>query len=434
LLQQNKQDNKSFGTQEILQRMATVSDSAEVGENHGVIQDESSGQEAKVEVMEFFAGIGGMRVALQAALRDDTPEKPSRLHVTSIDSSHVVREVYQHNYPDETVRATNVEGMRLQDLDGKAQVWTMSPPCQPFTTTQMAQQLDLDDKRNRAFLRLMNLLEEMKDRPKCIFFENVRGFFGSQTHLKWTETLARCGYVFQQFLLTPMQFRIPNNRMRFFMIISQASIMPEDVLAGFSQDPQRIERLLPECECQDMKQVVINGNLLNCSQLQLREDQSIHLLHEEQEGGRSGPAGVNDVGAFIEKNLSPENAESLLIRDNILQKKWARGLGYTGVKDRTTFCFTSAYGNTYHRASGSIFHMDCEHRGELDEPEDVCAAYSGKVRRFSPREMLNFFGFPDSYSFPETMPNSQRFKVVGQSVNVVVVRALMHSYLCRVPL
>lgn len=56
--------------------------------------------------------------------------------------------------------------------------------------------------------------------------------------------------------------------------------------------------------------------------------------------------------------------------------------------------------------------------------------HSGQIRLFSPREMLNFFGFPENYTFADTMSSRQKYRVIGQSVNVVVVRALMHSIFC----
>ncbi|GBG27196.1 tRNA cytosine38-C5-methyltransferase [Hondaea fermentalgiana] len=387
-------------------------------------------EEEELRVLELFAGIGGMRVALEAAL--EAAHDPRKVHVTPVDSSQVVRKVYEHNFP-EKARPLNLERVKLADLDGKAHIWTMSPPCQPFTTTQMAQQLDLQDRRNAAFLNLMNLLEQMKNRPERIFMENVRGFFGSETHTKWCEVLKRCGYAWRQYLLTPMQFRIPNNRMRFFMVAVQCEQNSSTRVQGaisYTQEPQAIDRLIPECKCDSVKRMTLQGQTLDCSQLQLRQDQTTQALHEECHGGVSGPEGVNPVGAFVNTHLDSDALKELMISEAVLQKKWARGLGYTGVQDRTTFCFTSAYGHTYHRASGSIFHAGCAHRGELSDPEDVCEAYKGKVRRFSAREMLNFFGFPDNFTFPDDMTFNQRCKVVGQSVNVIVVRALMHAHLC----
>ena len=33
--------------------------------------------------------------------------------------------------------------------------------------------------------------------------------------------------------------------------------------------------------------------------------------------------------------------------DELLARPWAQGLSVVGAADRTTFCFTSAYGKTY---------------------------------------------------------------------------------------
>ncbi len=60
----------------------------------------------------------------------------------------------------------------------------------------------------------------------------------------------------------------------------------------------------------------------------------------------------------------------------------------------------------------------------------MSSEHTGSIRFFSPSEMLHFFGFPDSFTFPDSMRTNNRYKVVGQSVNVIVVRSLMHSVLC----
>lgn len=55
-----------------------------------------------------------------------------------------------------------------------ADIWTMSPPCQPYTRTGL-QQGSLD-ARSRSFLYLMRVLREMTVRPSYILVENVKGF------------------------------------------------------------------------------------------------------------------------------------------------------------------------------------------------------------------------------------------------------------------
>ena len=131
-----------------------------------------------MRVLEFFSGIGGMHLSLEGALDSLSTEKKTNLtegtlSFSAFDTSDLVNQCYRKNFPCETVRQVNIETIKLVDLDGKAEVWTMCPPCQPFTRTQNSKQLDLADKRNKGFLYLMNILERMTDKPEWIFFENV---------------------------------------------------------------------------------------------------------------------------------------------------------------------------------------------------------------------------------------------------------------------
>ena len=53
----------------------------------------------------------------------------------------------------------------------------------------------------------------------------------------------------------------------------------------------------------------------------------------------------------------------------------------------------------------------------------------GKLRRFSTEELLKLFGFPQSFSFPKDMDLSYKYKLIGNSISVVVVKELMKHLL-----
>lgn len=74
--------------------------------------------------------------------------------------------------------------------------------------------------------------------------------------------------------------------------------------------------------------------------------------------------------------------------------------------DAVTHCFTGAYGRSpvY---SGSWL---------VDR---------GRVRRFSPREILRLLGFPETFRLPEDLPRQKAWGLVGNSLSVPVVRAVI---------
>ncbi|CAM9156034.1 unnamed protein product, partial [Ectocarpus fasciculatus] len=381
---------------------------------------------ATISVLEFFSGIGGMRLSLQGALATLPAGRATDLNnVTAFDTSELVNQCYRHCFPGDSPRQVNIESIKLSSLDGAADIWTMSPPCQPFTTTANSKRLDIDDNRNKAFMYLMSSLEKMTNKPEWIFFENVKGFENSTSHVLWTECLVRAGYSWRQYLLSPFQFRIPNGRTRFYMAIhlNEAGEVPL-----FSQDRAVVYDAIESCDCDGVRSRTANGHIMDCSQLAIPG--SINKVHELGDDDITGPEGANAVSSFLEADMDATAEAALTIPDSTLKKKWAEGLSIVGRDDRCTFCFTSAYGQTMHRSTGSLLHKQCPVGKRVTRGPDMSLLHSDQIRFFSPREMLSMFGFPDSYSLPDSMSNRHKYRVIGQSVNVVTVQAMMHSVLC----
>ena len=73
----------------------------------------------------------------------------------------------------------SIEHVTARELEGAADVWTLSPPCQPFT--RGGREADDEDPRSRSLISLMRILEELKDPPMWIVLENVKNFELSRT-------------------------------------------------------------------------------------------------------------------------------------------------------------------------------------------------------------------------------------------------------------
>ncbi|MBN1838405.1 MAG: DNA cytosine methyltransferase, partial [Campylobacterales bacterium] len=50
------------------------------------------------------------------------------------------------------------------------------------------------------------------------------------------------------------------------------------------------------------------------------------------------------------------------------------------------------------------------------------------IRKLTPAECLNFQGFPKTFSFPD-IPQSQKYKQVGNSISVPVVTQIIYNIL-----
>uniref|UniRef100_A0AAQ4RLZ5 tRNA (cytosine(38)-C(5))-methyltransferase n=1 Tax=Gasterosteus aculeatus aculeatus TaxID=481459 RepID=A0AAQ4RLZ5_GASAC len=62
---------------------------------------------------------------------------------------------------------------------------------------------------------------------------------------------------------------------------------------------------------------------------------------------------------------------------------------------------------------------------QMSEDDKLQQLLKLKLRYFSPREVANLMGFPQSFSFPQQISTKQQYRVLGNSLNVVVVARLL---------
>ena len=110
----------------------------------------------------------------------------------------------------------------VEDVDlYNADIWLLSPPCQPHT--RLGLKNDCLDKRSDGLMHLIDLLQKMKNNPKFLLLENVEGFEESRSRELLVQTLKERGYSYLEFILSPNQFKIPNQRDRYYLIARQTS-------------------------------------------------------------------------------------------------------------------------------------------------------------------------------------------------------------------
>ena len=161
----------------------------------------------KIKAIEFFAGIGGFAYSWPD---DDV--------VAAYDISELCQQVYERNHPA-TFITKEIASLGAEELTNwQADMWWMSPPCQPFTSR--GNEKDIHDPRCAAFLHLMDLI------PKClpsqIGLENVAGFRDSQAMKRLVTTLKHAGYTIQSCDFCPSLLGWPNRRPRFYLLAARA--------------------------------------------------------------------------------------------------------------------------------------------------------------------------------------------------------------------
>lgn len=157
----------------------------------------------KPRVVELFCGMGGFA----ESAGDDADI------VLAADASSHVLEIYKHNF-DHNARQMNLQSAHADMIDKlEADIWWMSPPCQPHTVR--GHQLDLSDPRSASFEKVLEFVTQVG--PRAIGMENVEGFKGSDAHRRLLGVLERGQYEVTEEILCPTQFGVPNKRPRYYM-------------------------------------------------------------------------------------------------------------------------------------------------------------------------------------------------------------------------
>lgn len=170
-----------------------------------------------LRLVELYCGIGGAAAALAAA---GIPFAG----VGAFDISAPAIAVYRRNFPGHPVEVRLVDGLpsaRLAALE--ADLFWLSPPCQPFT--RRGPQRHLDDPRAATFLAALKHVAAC--RPPYLALENVVGFETSAARDRLLAVLEAAGYgAVQERLLCPSELGWPNRRPRYYLLAGRGPLLP----------------------------------------------------------------------------------------------------------------------------------------------------------------------------------------------------------------
>lgn len=299
---------------------------------------------------------------------------------SAIDINTTADRVYRHNHPDTRVLNNNIQKFTA-DAIRKMNVncILMSPPCQPFT--RVGKKKDVDDARANPFIHICKQLNQLPD-VQFILIENVKGFEVSQTRDFFIETLDQCKFHYQEFIISPTEIGVPNTRHRYYCLARKSK--------PFSFQCERLLDKLPG----------------NQSKL---------------------PTTIDE---FLDE--TKDFKQYLLSDDVLLKRAWL--LDIVHQNSRNSRCFTKAYTH-YTEGTGSIY---CPHtkqnldevyeaiKGEhINDEQKLELLQSLELRYFTPTEVARLMSFPSDFSFPAETTDRQRYRVLGNSINVAVVGKLI---------
>jgi len=166
--------------------------------------------DSHIRFIDLFCGIGGFRIAMEAALRKAGLAGEC---VFSCDIDEAAREAYLANFGDTPHGdITKVKASAIPDHD----VLLAGFPCQAFSIC--GDRRGFEDARGTLFFDIARILKAKK--PKAFVLENVRQL---KTHDKGNtfrrimETLEGLGYSTQSMILNAIDFGLPQKRERVFI-------------------------------------------------------------------------------------------------------------------------------------------------------------------------------------------------------------------------
>ncbi|ERL93422.1 tRNA (cytosine(38)-C(5))-methyltransferase [Dendroctonus ponderosae] len=330
-----------------------------------------------MQVLELYSGIGGMHMAFKES------GKPGCIKA-AVEINTTANSIYKYNFPDTKLLNLNIEGLTADTINQlEVDTILMSPPCQPFTRN--GKQLDMEDARSDSFQHILHLLPDLA--IKNVLIENVKGFEQSEMRNLLIKTLTENSFTYQEFLLTPYQFGIPNSRLRYYCLAKKR--------------PEKF-------------------------QFETRES-VMDII----------PSHTNESSCFPIQDILEDDLEDCNFRlhDSTLKRR-LKVLDICYRTSRKSCCFTKAYGR-FMQGTGSVFtDLDEEtvfetlaNLGRMDPASNdyLDLAQSLNLRFFTPHEIAKLMGFPETFSFPQDISNRQKYMVLGNSINVKVVSKLIRQ-------
>jgi tRNA (cytosine38-C5)-methyltransferase len=318
------------------------------------------------KVIEFFSGIGGWASAL------DKQKDLKHEVVACYDVNSVSNEVYEYVYR-KLPSSSSIESLSSKTLDAfQADIWVMSPPCQPFTRQHPPTE---KDPRSNALTHLMKTMIKMKVPPTYLALENVVGFEQSPSCKNVLETLESLGYEFMQFALSPTQFGVPNERPRYYLLAVRNGSFEYSDKGQYRDIDSSSNRY--QFDGNDSNDIDIGNDDSDDKQKNGEGDDNIS--NGIDNGSNNDDNNVNDtdnsnvsssrriytsipgqlsmpavpLSSYISQSLSLPEIENLLVPEKLLEKNASWCMDIVTAKDKTTSCFTKSY-SKYFKGTGSV--------------------------------------------------------------------------------
>jgi len=407
--------------------------------------------EQKIKFIDLFAGMGGLRLGFEQALKELELEGMS-VFVSEI--KHHAKEAYSQNFSNEEIFGdiTKINAADIPDFD----YLLAGFPCQAFSNA--GNRLGFEDTRGTLFFDVARILKEKK--PSGFLLENVEGLVEhdkGQTLNTMLMILQELGYHVNYKVLDSKSFGLAQSRKRIYIVGSRIGTPDlEEFDENFSTVSNIIQKDVPVVSCDFSKKLLTYYK--------------VEELHGKSIKDKRG--GFNNIHSWdfaLKGEINAEQKEllSLLLKQrrnkkwaDIIGIQWMDGMPLTTEMIRTFYDNENlqellndlvkkgylAYEFPKKRINNKRVYDETLQKGyniitgklsfkysKIIDPNDVTPTlvatdmsklavptHSG-LRSLTPREGLRLFGFPENYEI-KNLPITKIYDLLGNTVCVPVFK------------
>lgn len=407
--------------------------------------------------VDFFAGIGGIRLGLEQA---------GHKCVGFCEFDKYARTAYKAMYDtaegeweSHDVRATKPYDVPDADL------WCFGFPCQDISVAGKQKGLQ-EGERSGLFYEIMRLLagRRQEDRPRWLLVENVKNLLSIGNGFDFARLLCEVGgygYSLQWDTLNSKDYGVPQNRERVFIVcylgnISGREIFPlrrtdgenpcklKEITGGLSiadriYDPEGLSRTL----------AAVGGGGGAKTGLYTVRFRYTERGEKSREKGRMEP--VEIANALTSKHCGDQTADcsngvvhmsvkqnqtacAVLTPDREKKRQNGRRIKELGepsftltAQDRHGVAIAYDEQNKNIRKDGTVGTLTCDGSSPKHNNRIIEFGSNVRIRRLTPRECWRLQGFPDAYfdkAKAAGISDTQLYKQAGNGVTVNVARAI----------
>lgn len=333
-----------------------------------------------IKVGSFFSGIGSPEKALKKLKQERIIDDYEVMFFSEIDKSAIKSYCTIHNINSELNWGdiTKINGENLPYCD----LWIGGFPCQDISYAGKMKGFEFTSStRSSLGWEMIRLLKEVKEKPQYVIFENVASIINKKfknTLVLFKEELINLGYKLYDDILCAINYGIPQNRTRYFLIA-----------------------ILNDCKTFSFPKPVFDHCILK-DFLDKEVDEKYYLTYDKYEEN-------NNTRWFTKKNLN-----ELIYEVDI--EKYKKG-GLCGKDHSTKFTQSSriysdnGFAPTLTRSNTAL---NCK----LVVSEEIM-----RIRKITPKEAWRLMGFEDKdfVAASQVCKETALYKQAGNSIVVNVL-------------